>query len=33
MFKEKGWELLNASDAFNDEISLYSPNILPAERA
>ena len=30
MFREKGWELVNASDAFNDPVSLTLPDILPA---
>lgn len=30
MFTEKGWEIINASDAFSDDISLVKPNILPA---
>lgn len=30
MFKEKGWEIINASDAFKDEIYNTYPDILPA---
>lgn len=30
MFKEKGWEIVNASDAFSDEIYNIYPDILPA---
>jgi peptidoglycan-N-acetylglucosamine deacetylase len=30
MFKEKGWEIVNASDAFSDEIYNTNPDILPA---
>jgi peptidoglycan-N-acetylglucosamine deacetylase len=30
MFKQNGWEIINASDAFADSISSYNPNTLPA---
>jgi hypothetical protein len=30
MFKEKGWEVINADDAFRDPIFKMTPNILPA---
>ena len=30
MFKSKGWEIINASDAFNDDIYNTYPDILPA---
>jgi peptidoglycan/xylan/chitin deacetylase (PgdA/CDA1 family) len=30
MFKEKGWNVVNASDAYKDEIYKNEPNILPA---
>lgn len=29
-FKKNGWELINASDAFNDEVFSQQPDILPA---
>ena len=29
-FKKNGWELINASDAFNDEVFTKEPDILPA---
>ena len=30
MFKEKGWEVVNASEAYKDEIYKKSPNVIPA---
>ena len=30
MFRQNGWELVNASDAFNDPVSTIIPDILPA---
>jgi peptidoglycan/xylan/chitin deacetylase (PgdA/CDA1 family) len=30
MFKEKGWEFVNANDAFSDDIGRTKPDILPA---
>ncbi len=30
MFKAKGWDVINSSDAFNDEVFSLQPDILPA---
>ncbi len=30
MFKAKGWEVIDASEAYKDEIYTKNPNIIPA---